>query len=505
MSHTTPTARQARRVAARRTGLARGLWVAGWCLVVAALVGTPIVTFGEPSFGRNMYAIGLGGALAGLLLVRLGLRWLALAPLLVGYAPFASLWGMASTAILLGSFHPLCGALVVADLGVAALVVRRARRIGWGFLLALPGLVLALHSLVAMAIVIHLFRPMEPEVCASLEEQPGVTWLSRDQTGAGQDVVRVPGGIVAAFKHPGNMIMPWSDSAGDAAIVYFPDVPGLTGGAEADRATAGGGRRVGPELAEGEMPEFLLWDSRGRLLASLLRTAGRHGHLLMPHPLDPQRTSEHRFVPFEGEPNGLLEHDGRYVLWRDKVHVSFLDMDTLEESAPRWTRPAQNRSPIDNLLDLGFDGASRAYFVTIPGDVWEIDLATRASRSIRATFSGGGIDVSPDADRIAVADKMGQSLTVLDRASLEVLAHRYVGFTARPVRIVPELGRLFVGDYMLGGLRAFTIDELEDAGGPVYVGRTVRRLTWDPEHRQLYAASSCGVVRVDPAVAFQTR
>ena len=476
--------------------MARGVKLAGWCLVLTTLIGVPIITFGEPRFQMIMFLIPLTGAGLALVLERLGFPKVALLFLVLGHAPLVKLWGGTSLVIITSTRHWLAGTVAALDLVLLILILIRARKAGWAFVLAAPAVVFSLHSVFALGSVAHLFRPVDPDACRALEEQPGVTWVSHGHGGAGQDIwVDASGdGVYATFKSPTNLLMPWAEGERPSAIAFFPHA--------GEGAGDGVGVPVGPELEPWEMPEFMWIDQDGALWATVLREKQGHAILYAADPRGLKGDDRHRFIDFDGEPNGLFEFGDHVVAWRDRVEVVWYERETLREDAPRWYRPERFESPLHNLLDLDFDGEGHAYFITFTGDVWELDVAGRASRYVTPTLSGGGIDVEPTLDRIAVGDMVGHTVTVLDRSTLETLAQRYVAFTARPVRIVPELKAVFAGDYMTGSLASFRVDDLEPQGDPIYVGRTLRRLKWDTQHQALYAASSCGLVRIDPAKAF---
>jgi len=390
--------------------------------------------------------------------------------------------------------------MVVAGLDVllALLMFWWARRKGKGLLIALPILVVFVHLVAAGGILHRIWQVPESGACAQLAEQPGVFQASRGHgTSPAHQSLYLPGTdlVAASFKKNNDSPLSglWSEGQNTVAVFSALELSG--------RAAP-----VAPPIAMdgSEMPQFILYDSRGRLVVTVNDRKGLHGVGIIDNPSASKTTFDHWIsLPYQFEPNGIMEDEGKYIVFAFHIEVLSIDMETLEIE-DHWFRPDQGWFEGGVILYMrpGVDGVT--YLSTLGFHVIEHNIRTRENRKLHIPWGGAGgvLHVLEGKNQIVVTDMIFHHLIFIDRDRWEIERVFDLPFGPRGIVWDKEREILFVGDYIEGEVHGYRFSDLKELGEPVRVGGNLRNLTFDPRERRLLAGSKCGLVGVDVDEAF---
>lgn len=465
------------------TPAADGLSALGY--VVGASAGIAFAVFGDLEAQRRGWVyVAVTGMLA--------LGWARRLPRTVRIIALFPGWTLAIGAAALGVLIVVTASrLLFAATLVACLLAIAARfRAGEGSQGVLLGslMVGVLTWCVSAGLVwLWLQAPASEAACRGIDRQPGVRWLPVGRRG--QDVAVLGRGdqLVVSCKAWNNLIV-YPRVGEPSSLVRFT-------------ITAGGVREIEEiALSTDQMAEFMVLGTDGSLVATVLDGHGRHGVAVIRSPLAGAFRLDGIHVLSPGfEPNGLAVDPatGMYAVFGVGDGIAWLDPATFEPTA--FTDFV---SPL--VMDVDSDSRRFAYATTLGGQVVEVDLKTHELRQglLDGLISGAGVSVPAERPLLAVTDVVGWRIAVVSRSTLRVIRSRRVEFPPRAVAWCSENRILLVGDYLDGSVHAYRPDDLEEIGSPVHVGGNLRRLRYDPSSENVYAASKCGVARIDPGVAW---
>ena len=146
-------------------------------------------------------------------------------------------------------------------------------------------------------------------------------------------------------------------------------------------------------------------------------------------------------------------------------------------------------------------GTSQALISTFGRKLLELDWRTWRLRSAEVGFGAGELTFVPETRRVVQADMVFGALNVVDQPSMHPVRRLPLDYKPRSVAADAARDLLMVADWLGGQVRFYRLGSLEPVGEPVPVGPYVRTLAYDPVRADLYAASKCGVYRVDVEAA----
>jgi hypothetical protein len=252
------------------------------------------------------------------------------------------------------------------------------------------------------------------------------------------------------------------------------------------------------------MPQFLLADSHGNLVVTLIEQNGEHALGVIRDPTNRSPKFEEPIRLPEGSlANGLVEYQGQWIAIDDRQDILWIAPESAEVK-DHWVPPVLDIPFVRDMrmaYDLTQDGI--LYLSTMGSRIYALDLETKQSRHSEPFGGpGGSVDWVPEKNVLVTGDLGEYAIRLIDPQSLRLIKERRVSYSVRPVRAAPDLNIAVAGDYIEGGVFAFRLDTLEPVGEPVYVGGNIRRIVYHPDESVFYTASKCGVFKVDPKAAF---
>jgi len=483
----------------RADGLKRGVEISAICVILC----TPAAVFliGEhSSVMKTIIAlVGVGTSLFALFSCRHGHARRGLFAIIPGlFATFVVLLWFAGLVVTVTS-HRLAWLMLGLDALYVVVLAIKSRTWGWALMIAAPAMWTATHVLLASLSFVYLTVPSSRSACEALEDQPGATWFSgaiEPFFAADVHILLDQKYIAATSKiwHDG-YLAPLFEGHKEHKVVIMP----VSNGDEraATVATA--------QLPWEKMPQFLLEDSHGNLVTTLIDHHGQHALGVIRNPRDENPTFEsHAQLPEGILANGLVEHRGKWLAIDVRKDILWLDPET-KEVVDRWVPPAYISSfGPEMMMDFELADERTLYLSTLGSRVFALDLDSKEGRSSEA-FGGPGssVDWVPERKILVGGDVLKYRIRLIESEGLTLLKERNVDFPVRPVRSAHELNLVLAGDYVDGGVYAYRLDTLEPVGAPLFVGGNLRRIAYHPEEKMFYTASKCGVFKIDPESAFR--
>jgi len=479
-------------------GLKRGVIVSAVCMILS----TPAAVFliGEHSAAMKMLigSIGVGTSLFAILACKWNrpvLGGIAIAPSLL--AGLLILLWFAGLVVSVSS-HKLAFLMGGLDLLYLVILGLLSRKHGWGVFVAAPPLWVATHVILASMCFLYLSAPSSREACQEFEKQPGTSWYSAQTNpffAADVHIFNQGNHIAATSKiwHDGYLAPLFADHK-EHKVVIMPISRGETRAQSV--ATA--------QLPWQKMPQFLLADSHGNLVSTLIDHHGQHALGVIPNPTaEKPKFAEPAQLPEGILANGLVEHEGKWLAIDVRKDILWLDPQT-KKVVDRWIPPAYaTEFGPEMMMDFELADGQTLYLSTLGSRVFALNLAEK-SGSNSQPFGGPGssVDWVPERKVLVGGDVLKYRIRVINSEDLSLIAEREVGYPVRPVRSAAKLNMVVAGDYIDGGVYAYRLDSLEPIGGPIYVGGNIRRIAYHEDEEVFYTASKCGVFRIDPKAAF---
>jgi hypothetical protein len=486
-------------IAPGEEGFRLGLWVSALGTLCCLVLGTPILSVGMPALRMVLLAVALIFPLGAM--VAVAKNWLrpALGILAPAYLIVVGPLLAFCTLVVRAASSKLFAAVCAADIVFLVLLMAGARRKGRGLLIAFPVLLVIAHLVGAGGVLLDLYARPEPGFCDALAEQQGVAPPSRKHgRGFAHQALYLPGTehLGATFKVARDVFLPGMGTQFDNNIAIFSslDIP------------AGAAPVTSPiSFAEGRMPQFMLYDSRGRLAFTMTSVAdGQHAVGIIERPLDQDFKVDHWIhLPNNFEPNAIMEDQGKYIVFALHSEVVKIDPET-REIEDHWFRPDPGWLDGRVVLSMQQGDEGRTYLATLGFQVIEHNIRTRENRKVRVPWGGAGgvLHILEGKGQIVVVDMIFHNLIFIDQKKLEIRRVHGLHFGPRAVEWDPKRELLFVGDYIAGLVHAFRFSDMSEVGAPVRVGGNLRSFAYQPETGTLLASSKCGLVGVNVDAAF---
>ena len=498
------------------------LTLAGWWVAVPLLLSFfPLGLFlGGGSTWNRAFAIGtlfLSSCIA-VLCLRLRRPRMAWGFLIPGYILLIiNQWdfGMLVVAI---SGHEHAWALLGLDLILAATLFFISRKRGWALMLILPFASTMAHVFCAGLVWSYMVWPPSAESCGAYEEQPGVVWMTRnDPLYFGSDVVVAGDGSRVAL-----ISKVWHDTFFGGLFAYHTPGLGLIDTAD---PKPGETRKVRIVRVPAEaMPGYILQDNQGRIAMTLIHFRAEHAVGIVDGTMSETPRFAHlvKIPQTEDplEPNGIfLDGDDIVVFGHDKTDQFFLEPHDVgdmmwidsKELVPldRWQAPSfdEQAERVRHNMRLDYIKADEDHVLmsTIGGLIIDFNLRTKKARPFREILPGAGaaLDLDSKTQLIAVSDILFHRIHIVDRKTERLVRTVDLDMGPRPVRWAGEHGLVLAGSFVTGDIVAYPSDEGATQVGPtVRVGGYLRRLKYDAPSGSVYAASKCGLFRIDLEEAF---
>ena len=417
--------------------------------------------------------------------------------------------------------------LIATDLALLGLLFYLSRKRGKEVLWAFPCVSTILHLFGALTIWAYLISPPDEGTCLYIDQQPGVTWVTKGYPiqFATETVVLGDGKGLAVSSNSwhGNLLR-WFDPIESQGVAV------ITTGDPRSRDTF----RVRILKPKGDLiPHRLAADKNGGLAVTFLDFKKGHSLGVIRDPFASELKVDHLLRLPEGfHPSGLVAEDGSYIVFgtdqadlsawlaTDQGDVLWIDQKTLEVTK-HWKAPDFKHEKGVLRLDYAADGQGGLLISNMAGQILDIDLTQDEPNAKVIRVSNRPVvsfDMSPPVVRsgrqrgevIAVADLLWLQLMVIHRSTKAVLTELDLGFALRAMTWVPKSELLVLGDFINGEIFAYadhfsavrSYRKLKQVGLAVYAGEYLRHFNYDARRNLIYAASKCGVVQIDPDVAF---
>ena len=480
-------------------GFRLGLWVVILGTLIGLAVWAPVLTFGMPGIRIFLWTLAVAlpfGAIYSLRQGRLERALGIIAPgALIVIGPLMAFLSLVAHAASQELFLWTC----IADALCLILLWVYARRKGPGLWIALPLLWVAVHMVAASSVLYQLYRLPAAGYCEALAEDEAVFRASKGH-GAGLAHASLFFGdsthVAATFKVDRDMLLAGLGEGEGNSIAVFP-LSTLKEGGQAIPSPV--------KLEEGEMPQFMLYDSKERLVFTLTSAIdGKHRLGIVERPTESPFKVDHWIpLPNTFEPNAILEDEGHYIVFALHAEVLKVNMET-RELVDHWVRTDSDWLKGRVVLSMrpGFEG--KTYLATLGFNVVEHNIRTRENRKLRIPWGGAGgvLRLLESKGEIVVTDMVFHNLIFIDRETLEIKRVKELDFGPRALAWDPEREILYVGEYIEGRVHAFNYSDLSSAGPSLELGENLRSFSYDPRSRSFLASSKCGLMGVDVYQAF---
>jgi len=488
----------AQRISPQGGGFRLGLWIVTAGTTLSLVVGSSVLTFGMPSLRYALLVGSCALAIAATIAIRKGQNRLAALLLFPGYlVVLVPLLAFSTLVVRAASLQLFYGALLLDTLAIAAIWFG-ARTQGRGLWIALPALFALVHFSGAIGVLFNLSSAPDQKYCSTQQEQPGVFQVEADsQVGYGQQALMIPEeqAFAASFKVHHDLLLPGKEDIEANAVLIFKKSPDKN-------SYIRKGKPI--RLPENQMPEFLLYDSRGHLVFTVIEYNGNHGIAVVTEPFSENPKIDHWIpLPHNFEPNALFEVDNKYVVVALHSEIAVIDPKTMK-ATDHWFRPDKGWLGGSVMLFATPNGQENLYLSTLGYKVLDLNLQTQKSRSLEIPWGGAGgiVHVLEGRNELVVVDMIFHNLIFINRETFTITRTHSLNFGPRAIAWAKEMNTLFVGSYLNGEVHALNINDLQNIGPPIRLGGNLRSLTYDTASNHLFANSKCGLLGVDLHEAF---
>ena len=162
-------------------------------------------------------------------------------------------------------------------------------------------------------------------------------------------------------------------------------------------------------------------------------------------------------------------------------------------------------------LDYVDEGNGHLLMSTLGGLILDFDLRKQEATRFEDSCARSAVALALDKELkyVAASDMHQHQIDVFDRTTTRKIAVHDLPYTPRPLRWLPGQSILLVGGFFTGDLHVYRFhpdkprgSQLEEIADPVQVGGMFRKIQYDAKSGMIYNLTKCGLVRVDPRVAF---
>ena len=518
------------------TGFELGSWIVVFLVLIASPPFSMFGTGPSPTNRARLLYGGLGTVIIASLLLWRRYRYLGAISLLPASYVLAMHWPLATILLTIAGYKFSWGILLV-DLAALGFLCYVGSRRGWGAVWSFPMVSTMIHMAGGAAVFFYMASPPLPGYCPPIEDQKGVSWMTRG-TGLyfGADLAVVGDGERLAITSKA-----WHDSY--LGKYFFTRAHGVAIITNEDPPEGEPWEYRFVEVPWHFLPEFLLADSKGGLGLSFVEWHENHHFGVIREPMSEVPKLDHLVkipqVPGPLEPNGLVEHDGNYIVfghdeedaWPFEAHDSgdilWVDMETLEPGL-RWAAPPFKGDPPPCFfsddenercggegmivrLDYVDEGNGHVLMSTLGGLILDFDLNTQQATRFEDSCARSAVALALDKELqyVAASDMHQHQICLFNRETTRKIGVHDLPYTPRPLRWLPGQKILFVGGFFTGDLHVYRFhpekprgEQLEELADAVQVGGMFRKIQYDAKSGMVYNLTKCGLVRVDPKEAF---
>ncbi len=295
--------------------------------------------------------------------------------------------------------------------------------------------------------------------------------------------------LLASFKSASNQMTPfWRNPQGNRLAVYSLDRPSA-------------GPLSVTALGAEKLPESFAYDAARHQVWVTLVGRGRRGSDIAVFRL----TRRHRLRLVDKvstpEVNNLVYDVSRDQMFAFGQEGRYGVFSASNPRAVRWIDLRPRKGVAVNILDGVHAPGSRYAYLAFAGTlVGAFDLETRRLFTQHVYFGAGCLTTAPQVGLLLQTDIVRNAVHLYRLTDLDPVRTVPVGFIPRPITADVLGQRVFVGGAWDGGVRTYSLPSMTRVGRPIFVGRYLRALAFDPTSGAVYAASKAGLIRI-PASA----